>query len=136
MAIRAKFRGSASEKMGDNEMVTLNAVASADPDDPNHEFSDDRGSRMNVDTGFMGEMDEVRRRALPGERVIPATIIPAPGKYANKKSKRRTLRAPTPVVATGRVTAPVYGPRKPLREVRDELERLRRGHQVIEDEEA
>lgn len=39
MAIRAKFRGSAAEKQGNNELVTLNAVASADPNDPNHEWS-------------------------------------------------------------------------------------------------
>lgn len=53
---------------------------------------------MNLETGQMGAMADVLRDAKPGERVIPAVIIPEP------KAK--------PVL---------YGPRKPLREVRKEL---------------
>ena len=60
---------------------------------------------MNVDTGFMGRLDDVLKAAKPGERVIPATIIPAPS------------------VQPRRVE--LYGPRKPLREVRKELAALR-----------
>lgn len=37
--LRAKFRVNAVEKQGENELVTLNAVASALPNDPNHEWS-------------------------------------------------------------------------------------------------
>lgn len=55
---------------------------------------------MNVDTGQMGTLAEILSNAKPGERVIPATIIPAPQKAAPVR----------------------YGPRKPLREVRAELQ--------------
>lgn len=37
--IRAKFRATAAEQQGENEMVTLNAVYDADPASPNHEWS-------------------------------------------------------------------------------------------------
>lgn len=74
---------------------------------------------MNVDTGQMGNLADVLRDAQPGERVIPATIIPAPsGKYA----KRRAMSDPAPMVPTEREMPPVYGPRKPLREIRAELQ--------------
>jgi hypothetical protein len=53
---------------------------------------------MNVDTGHMGFMDDVVRAAKPGERVIPAILIPEP--------------KPKPLT---------YGRRKPLREVRKDL---------------
>jgi hypothetical protein len=61
---------------------------------------------MNVDTGQLGTLDELLKAAKPGERVIPATIIPAPAQEAR------------PAPAT-------YGPRKPLREVRAELKAAR-----------
>jgi hypothetical protein len=87
---------------------------------------------MNVDTGQMGTLADVLRDAQPGERVIPATIIPNPyerelrqamqhGAYERTRSRlskaereleRSAARARTPVM---------YGPRKPLREVRAEL---------------
>ena len=57
---------------------------------------------MNVDTGYMGDMDDVLRKAKPGEKVIPAILIPQP--------------RPKPAL---------YGPRKPLREVRKELAEAR-----------
>jgi hypothetical protein len=39
MALRAKFHVTAVEKQGENEMVTLMAVYSADPNDANHSWS-------------------------------------------------------------------------------------------------
>lgn len=84
---------------------------------------------MNVDSGDMGEMADVLRRAQPGERVIPATIIPPPrGKYANKKGAG-VVTAHVQTVATFNKQdgTPVvrYGPRKPLREVRRDLQAQR-----------
>lgn len=58
---------------------------------------------MNVDTGQMGSLADLMRDAKPGERVIPATLIPAPAKQTRPAPK-------------------LYGPRKPLREVRKELQ--------------
>lgn len=74
---------------------------------------------MNVDTGQMGPLADVLRDAKPGERVIPATIIgPSRGKYV----KRRAMADPVPMVPMERVMPSVYGPRRPLREVRAELQ--------------
>jgi hypothetical protein len=33
---------------------------------------------MNVDTGEMGRIDDIMRNAKPGERVLPASLIPEP----------------------------------------------------------
>lgn len=64
---------------------------------------------MNVDTGQMGHLADVLRDASPGERVIPATIIP--------------MRDNVPLdAAVRKQRAERYGPRKPLREVRAELQ--------------
>jgi hypothetical protein len=62
---------------------------------------------MNTDTGEMGRYEDVLRNAKPGERVIPATIIPDP--------RTQPKRAPQ-----------FYGPRKPLREVRREIREARK----------
>lgn len=59
---------------------------------------------MNVDTGQMGPLLDVLRDARPGERVIPATIIPAP--------------APKPAPK-------MYGARTPLRQVGAEIQAMR-----------
>jgi hypothetical protein len=78
---------------------------------------------MNVDTGFMGEMDEVLRRAKAGERVIPATIIPDPfgqnqGVPLTDEHARAMFREQEALRAR---QVQMYGPRKPLRKVRAEL---------------
>lgn len=39
MAIRAKFKVMSVTTQGENEVVKMNAVYSADPDDPNHSWS-------------------------------------------------------------------------------------------------
>lgn len=113
---------------------------------------------VNVDTGQMGEMEQVLRDAKEGERVIPATIIGMDdtvhldaarrnqkrqmseqeidtsnarivrgvarvpkGTYANKKGKAAGRGTTVLLLPTERVRAPVYGPRRPLREVRQEI---------------
>jgi hypothetical protein len=142
------------------------AVAHAEHEREQMKQSDRQGKErdMNVDTGELGELEQVLRNAGKGERVIPATIIPQPldaawqnqrrqkgeqemqastariarkaaalygprGTYANKNPKATVVTAETQTVATferqngARVT--LYGPRKPLREVRRELQAAR-----------
>jgi hypothetical protein len=84
---------------------------------------------MNVDTGQLGTLDELLKAAKPGERVIPATLIGLPGavggilqaagRWDRDEARRRFIERNN---AAAKVTmAAVYGPRKPLREVRAEL---------------
>jgi hypothetical protein len=90
---------------------------------------------VNVDTGYMGEMDDVVRKARPGEKVIPATIIPAPiwdaaSRYEREQAREQAIRDGDPRVGvmrehTSRPVPALYGPRKPLREVRRELQEAR-----------
>lgn len=104
------------------------AVAHAEHERQQMKQSDRQGKEhdVNVDTGEMGEMAKVLANAKDGERIIPATIIGPGGKDGAGRRGKYTrsgsrMGATVPMVATERQRAPVYGPRKPLREVRREL---------------